>query len=110
MENARRLSNSAASLLWIPALWAHKRRGRGRGYHVFECGASTNHGPHGSTPTPEIKSPDANSSKFQDDAISKSRLISSDGAEWVSAPDEIRSTPVAATSARVSRVIPPDAS
>ena len=43
-------------------------------------------------------------------AGSSSMLRSSAGAEWVSAPTEMKSTPVAAISATLSSVIPPDAS
>src|SRR5215468_12474119 len=41
---------------------------------------------------------------------SKSRLISSAGAEWVSAPTEMTWTPVAAIAATVVRLTPPEAS
>ena len=41
---------------------------------------------------------------------SRSRLTSSAGAEWVSAPTLMKSTPVSATARTVSRVIPPLAS
>src|SRR5688572_199225 len=37
-------------------------------------------------------------------------LRSAAGAEWVSAPTEMKSTPVAATSRRLSRSMPPEAS
>ena len=40
----------------------------------------------------------------------RSRLMSSDGAEWVSAPTEMRSTPVSATARTVASVMPPLAS
>ena len=42
--------------------------------------------------------------------VTMSRLRSRDGAEWVIAPTEMMSTPVAAISLTESRVIPPDAS
>src|SRR5512132_1332239 len=41
---------------------------------------------------------------------SQSRAMSSDGAEWVSAPTARKSTPVSATALARSRVTPPDAS
>src|SRR5205823_11821142 len=55
-----------------------------------------------------LRVPDIDCEQHQPASISRERSIA--GAEWVSAPTLIESTPVSATAATVPRLTPPDAS